>query len=134
MRKNRKVYILISVKLRNPNFWIFQKWAQMNSKGPMNPNWPNHCQKTVVAIICRKSEHNRQKIQNDDFEAKIRHFPTILSQNDQTLYHFQLYGLVLKSPTRTRRWSTGLVAMRQKKSNRPHNDERLLDILESLFL
>ena len=106
-----------TVKLRNPNFWIFQKWPQMTSKGPRNPNWPNRwpgncCYYGIMSKICKNSKKNRQKGNYADFEAKIEHFPAILSQKDQTLYHFQPYDLVQKSPSRTCRWSTGLVAMR----------------------
>ena len=117
----------------------------MTSKGPRNPNWPNRwpgncCYYGLKSKICKKSKINRQKGHYDDFEAKIEHFPAILSQKDQTLYHFQPYDLVQKSPPRTRRWSTGLVAMRHKKKTKktiekdPQNDERFLDILELLYL
>ena len=115
----------MSVKLRNPNFWIFQKWSQMTSKCPRNPNLPNRwpgncCYYGIKSIICKKSKKYCQMCQNDNFEAKIKHFPAILSQKDQTLYHFQPYDLVQKSPSQTCRGSTGLVAMRhlKKKNNR----------------
>ena len=104
-------------------FGIFQTWPQMTSKGPRNPNQPNRwpencCYYDIKSKICKKSKKNRQKCQNGNFEAKIKHFPVILSQKDQTLYHFQPYDLVQKSPSQTCRWSTGLVAMRQKKQSK----------------
>ena len=39
----------------------------------------------------QKFKKNHQKGNYADFEAKIEHFPAILSQKDQTEYHFQSY-------------------------------------------
>ena len=66
----------------------------------------------------QKIKKKCQKCQNDDFEAKIEHFPAILRQKDQRLHHFQGYDLVQKWASRSRRWSTGLVAMRHLKKKK----------------
>ena len=129
---------MISIKLRTPNFWIFQKKAQMTSKGPRIPNLPNRCQKTCCCYGIKskiwKKKKKGQNGQNDDFEAKIEHFPAILSEKDQTLYHFQPYDLVQKSSSRTCRWSTGLVAMRtlkkkkKKKKKKNQKDPKIMSV------
>ena len=81
------------------NFEIFQKMAQMPFKGPRIQNKPNRRRKTYCCYvqrskICKKSKINPRNGQNDHFEAKIMHFPVILSEKLQRLYTFQPYDLV----------------------------------------
>ena len=89
-------YISPYCQLRNPNFWIFQKWPQMTSKGPRNSNlpnrWPGHCcYYGVMSKICKKLKKIAKKSILRTLRPKLDHFPAILSQKDQTEYHFQPY-------------------------------------------